>query len=76
MWSLFAVVYDVLHHKCLYLMYILSFQVVAAGANPVLITRGIEKTTKALVAELKAISKEVPVSFFGVYQAGHHMNFL
>uniref|UniRef100_A0A7N0UPH0 Uncharacterized protein n=1 Tax=Kalanchoe fedtschenkoi TaxID=63787 RepID=A0A7N0UPH0_KALFE len=34
-------------------------KVVAAGANPVLITRGIEKTTKALVAELKAISKEV-----------------
>ncbi|KAI7752237.1 hypothetical protein M8C21_023158 [Ambrosia artemisiifolia] len=31
----------------------------AAGANPVLITRGIEKTTKALVAELKLISKEV-----------------
>ncbi|XP_042000343.1 ruBisCO large subunit-binding protein subunit beta, chloroplastic-like isoform X1 [Salvia splendens] len=34
-------------------------KVVAAGANPVLITRGIEKTTKALVAELKVISKEV-----------------
>ncbi|XP_051142896.1 ruBisCO large subunit-binding protein subunit beta, chloroplastic-like isoform X1 [Andrographis paniculata] len=34
-------------------------KVVAAGANPVLITRGIEKTTKALVAELKSISKEV-----------------
>ncbi|KAK9019725.1 hypothetical protein V6N11_054235 [Hibiscus sabdariffa] len=34
-------------------------KVVAAGANPVLITRGIEKTTKALVSELKAISKEV-----------------
>ncbi|CAN6882007.1 unnamed protein product [Brassica oleracea var. botrytis] len=29
--------------------------VVAAGANPVLITRGIEKTAKALVAELKKI---------------------
>lgn len=42
------------------------FQVVAAGANPVLITRGIEKTTKALVAELKAISKEVPYSIFRV----------
>ena len=37
-------------------------QVVAAGANPVLITRGIEKTTKALVAELQAISKEVTFS--------------
>ncbi|XP_074321354.1 ruBisCO large subunit-binding protein subunit beta, chloroplastic [Silene latifolia] len=34
-------------------------KVVAAGANPVLITRGIEKTAKALVAELKAMSKEV-----------------
>ncbi|CAN1294736.1 RuBisCO large subunit-binding protein subunit beta, chloroplastic [Linum perenne] len=31
----------------------------AAGANPVLITRGIEKTTKALVNELKLMSKEV-----------------
>ncbi|CAI0384299.1 unnamed protein product [Linum tenue] len=34
-------------------------KVVAAGANPVLITRGIEKTTRALVKELKLISKEV-----------------
>ncbi|KAJ1434265.1 TCP-1-like chaperonin intermediate domain superfamily [Sesbania bispinosa] len=34
-------------------------KVVAAGANPVLITRGIEKTTKALVSELKQMSKEV-----------------
>ncbi|KAJ8446259.1 LOW QUALITY PROTEIN: hypothetical protein Cgig2_016030 [Carnegiea gigantea] len=34
-------------------------KVVAAGANPVLITRGIEKTTKALVSELKLMSKEV-----------------
>ncbi|KAK6936976.1 Chaperonin Cpn60/GroEL/TCP-1 family [Dillenia turbinata] len=34
-------------------------KVVAAGANPVLITRGIEKTTKALVSELKLLSKEV-----------------
>ncbi|CAI8598193.1 unnamed protein product [Vicia faba] len=32
-------------------------KVVAAGANPVLITRGIEKTAKALVAELKLMSK-------------------
>lgn len=38
---------------------ILPFQVVAAGANPVLITRGIEKTAKALVNELKLMSKEV-----------------
>ena len=36
-----------------------NMQVVAAGANPVLITRGIEKTSKALVAELKKMSKEV-----------------
>ncbi|KAG6590073.1 hypothetical protein SDJN03_15496, partial [Cucurbita argyrosperma subsp. sororia] len=34
-------------------------KVVAAGANPVLITRGIEKTAKALVSELKQMSKEV-----------------
>uniref|UniRef100_A0A6N2MNE5 Uncharacterized protein n=2 Tax=Salix TaxID=40685 RepID=A0A6N2MNE5_SALVM len=33
-------------------------KVVAAGANPVLITRGIEKTTRALVNELKLMSKE------------------
>ncbi|CAL9042599.1 unnamed protein product, partial [Musa banksii] len=34
-------------------------KVVAAGANPVQITRGIEKTAKALVTELKKLSKEV-----------------
>lgn len=34
-------------------------QVVAAGANPIQITRGIDKTVKALVSELKALSKEV-----------------
>lgn len=34
-------------------------KVVAAGANPVQITRGIEKTVKALVEELKLMSKEV-----------------
>ncbi|KAI3786086.1 hypothetical protein L1987_45213 [Smallanthus sonchifolius] len=34
-------------------------KVVAAGANPIQITRGIERTTKALVAELKQMSKEV-----------------
>ncbi|KAH9314600.1 hypothetical protein KI387_023227, partial [Taxus chinensis] len=34
-------------------------KVVAAGANPIQITRGIDKTVKALVSELKAISKEV-----------------
>jgi len=37
-------------------------QVVAAGANPVQITRGIEKTAKALVSELKLMSKEVIVT--------------
>lgn len=37
----------------------MCMQVVAAGANPVLITRGIEKTAKALVYELKSMSKEV-----------------
>lgn len=40
-------------------MVLILMQVVAAGANPVQITRGIEKTTKALVAELKKMSKEV-----------------
>ncbi|XP_064997431.1 ruBisCO large subunit-binding protein subunit beta, chloroplastic-like [Musa acuminata AAA Group] len=34
-------------------------KVVAAGANPVQITRGIEKTAKALVTELEKMSKEV-----------------
>ncbi|KAK8925756.1 hypothetical protein KSP39_PZI018985 [Platanthera zijinensis] len=34
-------------------------KVIAAGANPVQITRGIEKTSKALVAELRLLSKEV-----------------
>ncbi|KAH9740503.1 Chaperonin 60 subunit beta 3 [Citrus sinensis] len=38
-------------------------KVVAAGANPVLITRGIEKTSKALVSELKQMSKEVMGNF-------------
>ncbi|PIA42808.1 hypothetical protein AQUCO_02000330v1 [Aquilegia coerulea] len=37
-------------------------KVVAAGANPVQITRGIEKTVKALVAELKLMSKEVSIA--------------
>lgn len=34
-------------------------KVVAAGASPVQIARGIESTTKALVSELKLMSKEV-----------------
>ncbi|TKW36740.1 hypothetical protein SEVIR_1G002400v4 [Setaria viridis] len=34
-------------------------KIVAAGANPVQITRGIEKTAKALVNELQKMSKEV-----------------
>lgn len=34
-------------------------KVVAAGANPVQIARGMEKTIKSLVAELKTLSKEV-----------------
>ena len=37
-------------------------QVIAAGANPVQITRGIEKTAKALVLELKKMSKEVKLT--------------
>ncbi|XP_042049273.1 chaperonin 60 subunit beta 4, chloroplastic-like isoform X2 [Salvia splendens] len=34
-------------------------KVVAAGLNPVQVSRGIEKTARALVAELKLMSKEV-----------------
>lgn len=47
-------------------MVLLMMQVVAAGANPVQITRGIEKTTKALVAELKKMSKEVNLNCFAL----------
>jgi len=36
-----------------------GMKVVAAGANPIQIIRGIEKTTKSLVDELKNMSKEV-----------------
>ena len=51
-----AKVFSFIFHN---LMNDLNLQVVAAGANPVLITRGIEKTAKALVSELKSMSKEV-----------------
>lgn len=34
-------------------------QVIAAGMNPVQIARGIEKTSKALLSELKLTSREV-----------------
>lgn len=37
---------------------------VAAGANPIQITKGIEKTAKALVSELKLMSKEVNLGCF------------
>jgi chaperonin GroEL len=37
-------------------------KVVAAGANPIQITRGIDKTVAALVKELKLLSKEVEES--------------
>ena len=36
-----------------------GMKVVAAGANPIQITRGIDKTVTALVAALKEMSKEV-----------------
>lgn len=36
-----------------------GMKVVAAGANPIQITRGIDKTVVALVKELKAMAKEV-----------------
>lgn len=42
----------------------LVIQVVAAGANPIQIARGIEKTTKALVSKLKDMSKEVKMTKF------------
>ncbi|KHG29817.1 Chaperonin 60 subunit beta 1, chloroplastic -like protein [Gossypium arboreum] len=45
--------------KLLFLSHDYVDMVVAADANLVLTTRGIEKTTRALVSELKAISKEV-----------------
>lgn len=34
-------------------------KVIAAGVNPVQITRGIERTAEALVPELKLMSREV-----------------
>ncbi|KAE8785768.1 RuBisCO large subunit-binding protein subunit beta, chloroplastic [Hordeum vulgare] len=40
-------------------MIVEGVKIVAAGANPVQIARGIEKTTKALVGELQKMSKEV-----------------
>ncbi|RLN07072.1 ruBisCO large subunit-binding protein subunit beta, chloroplastic-like [Panicum miliaceum] len=39
-------------------------KIVAAGANPVQITRGIEKTAKALVNELQKMSKELSRRLF------------
>jgi chaperonin GroEL len=34
-------------------------KIVAAGTNPVQLTRGIDRTVQALVAKLKELSKEV-----------------
>lgn len=45
---------------------ILVIQVVAAGANPIQIAKGIDRTTKALVSELKNMSKEVKITKFYV----------
>lgn len=36
-----------------------SLQVVSAGINPIQVARGIDKTAKALVLELKSMSREV-----------------
>ncbi|XP_027151280.1 chaperonin 60 subunit beta 4, chloroplastic-like [Coffea eugenioides] len=36
-----------------------GMKVIAAGMNPIQLSRGIEKTTKALVSELKLMSREV-----------------
>lgn len=44
----------------------LVIQVVAAGANPIQIARGIDRTTKALVSELKKMSKEVKITKYYV----------
>jgi chaperonin GroEL len=53
-----------------YLCAHLLVQVVAAGSNPVQITRGIEKTAKALVEELRNLSKEVKLIalLFGLHE--------
>jgi chaperonin GroEL len=36
-----------------------GIKVISAGTNPIQVARGIEKTTKALVLELKSMSREV-----------------
>ena len=53
-----AYIVAVLHAIVKAILRLLS-HMVAAGANPVQITRGIEKTAKALVNELQKMSKEV-----------------
>lgn len=58
----FCYLYDSMSYQLLFCILKYPFalvQVVAAGANPVQITRGIEKTAKALVDELRKMSKEV-----------------
>jgi chaperonin GroEL (HSP60 family) len=53
-----------------YLSAHLLVQVLAAGSNPVRITRGIEKTVKALVEELRNLSKEAQLFalLFGLHK--------
>lgn len=44
--------------------HVFSIQVISAGMNPIQIVRGIEKTAKALVSELRLMSREVLCIFF------------
>lgn len=57
-------VYYVIGSICSFLIvWHVFMQVVAAGANPIQITRGMERTAKALVEELKLMSKDVSGNF-------------
>ena len=49
------------HKLCVicYFSKISILQVIAAGMNPIQLTRGFEKTAKALVSKLKQMSREV-----------------
>lgn len=41
-----------------------TLKVIVAGRNPIQISRGIEKTAKALVSQLKLMSRKVDVTEF------------
>lgn len=57
--SYFKIEYSFLYLYCIVFHILCFVQVVAAGANPVQIGRGVENTAKALVSELKLMSEEV-----------------